>query len=111
MVRMVENGKAGSDAVLYYVDHNPRGMLKKLEKDNLLDVFDVLAKYTRDLTWLRRVIERLEVQRSWDVKYLKRFDQMFEVMKKNKRWYNQHYQMFSAYIVEGYRIQLREYEF
>lgn len=111
LVRMVEMGKSGSDAVLYYLDHNPKGMLKQLEVENLLDVFDILAKYTRDLMWLKRFIMRLKLHRSWDDRYLKRVLRIFEVLKKNKRWYNVHYQPFATYLVEGYQIQLSQYEF
>lgn len=110
IIAMIENGKAGSDAVLYYLDHNPKGMLKQLEIENLLDVFGVLSKYTRHCLWLQRFIKRMEVYRSWDEKHLKRLDTMFVQMRKNKMWYNRHYSMFVRYLVEGYLIQLLDYE-
>lgn len=110
IIRMIEMGKAGSDAVLTYVNHNPLGMLQQLEEGNLLEVFDALARYTRDSMWLQRFIKRTQLRRSWDNKSMQRFERMFDRMKSNKRWYNVHYDNFAMYLTEGYLIQWGEYE-
>lgn len=111
MLHMIKMGKAGSDAVLGYVDHNPVGLLELLEADGLLEVFGELARYKRDSSWLTRFIKRLRLARIWDEKHMDRMSGMFERMRMNKRWYNVHYESFSKYLVEGYRIYLREFDY
>lgn len=111
MKKMIKMSKAGSDTFLWYLDHDPMAILTELEIDILLDLFDVLAKYTRSGDWLKKFVKRMRLRNIWEDKNMQRVEAMLEQIKENKRWYNRYYESFAMYIINGYYLELAKFEF
>lgn len=110
VLRLIRVSKSGSDAVFYYLNHDPVGMVDRLGFENMLLVVEELAVYMKENWWFMGLLRRLRVKGIVWEELVRREGQIRRVMKENKRWYNTQYEDVRKFFMKGYGRELRKFE-
>lgn len=102
LLTMVQMGKPGSDAVFWYLDHDPMDMLKRMTMQNFLRVVDELATYVQYSEWLDRLSKRMHLNKILDSENQRIMMQIKVKITENKRWMNRSYRQFQEHVYEQY---------
>lgn len=102
VLTMVRMGKPGSDAVFWYLDHDPLDMLEHMTMPNFLRVVDELATYVQYTAWLERLSKRMHLKKIMDLENERTLMQVKVKIRENKRWMNRSYRRFQEHVYEQY---------
>lgn len=102
LITMIQMGKQGSDAVFWYLDHDPMDMLQHLGMTNFLKVVDECATYVQYTDWLDRLAKRMHLKKILNEDSDRIMVQIKVKVRDNKRWMNKSFRKFQEHVYEQY---------
>lgn len=110
VLKMIRASKSGSNAVFYYLNHDPFRMLDELGAPNMLLVVEELAKYTKENQWFFRLTNRFKLKHIVWEEMVKKKKDIIRTLKENKVWYNTQYEDIRRFFMNEYGKHLKKFE-